>query len=102
MEGRSKISRCLIPAALLATALAVSSTPAITSTPPIPCDHASSNSTRVAGEGKQSENRPTREKCKRTPGSRTVPKGCPEGGERVPQEKRSPIDDAPPLTPLVA
>jgi hypothetical protein len=98
MEGRSKISRCLIPVAVLATALAVSSTPAIT------CDQASSHATRVAGEGKQSENRPSREKCKRVPGSRTLPKGCPEGGERLPQDnnKRSPLDDAPPLTPLVA
>ena len=87
--------------ALLATSLAVSSTP---TQPTRPCNHASSNIMRVAGEGKQSENRPSREKCKRTPGSRTVPKGCPEGGERLPQDnnKRSPLDDAPPLTPLVA
>jgi hypothetical protein len=92
------MSRCLIPAALLAAALAVGSAPAIT------CDSSSPQSLRVAGEGKQSENRPTKEKCKRAPGSRTVPKGCPEGGERLPSDnnKRSPLDDAPPLAPLVA
>jgi len=42
------------------------------------------------------------ERCKRKPGSRTpVPKGCPDGGERLPQDKRSPLDSAFPLAPLV-
>jgi hypothetical protein len=61
---------------------------------------------RTAGEGKQPENRntPAHERCKRgDKGSN--PKTCPAegGGERVPQDnKRSPLDDVPPLAPLVA
>jgi hypothetical protein len=98
MERSSKSWRCLIPAGLLAAVLVVGAAPAIT------CDHSSTQDLRVAGEGKSSENRPSRDKCKRAPGAKTVPKGCPEGGERLPQDnnKRSPLDDAPPLTPLVA
>ena len=57
---------------------------------------------QMAGEGKQPENRnPPRERCKRADKS-TASKGCPDGGERLPQDKRSPLDDAPPLSPLVA
>jgi hypothetical protein len=41
-----------------------------------------------------------RERCKRAEGR--VPKGCPDGGERLPQDKRSPLDTIPPLSPLVA
>lgn len=90
-------------AALVVAVLALPAVPAI------PCDVKSgdvesAHALRVAGEGKQQDNRGTRDKCKRSPGSRTVPKGCPDGGERLPNEnnKRSPLDDAPPLTPLVA
>jgi hypothetical protein len=98
MDGLRTSWRFLIPAALLATVLVVGSVPAMT------CEANSPHLPAVAGEGKQSDNRPAREKCKRAPGSRTVPKGCPEGGERLPNDnnKRSPLDDAPPLTPLVA
>jgi hypothetical protein len=98
MDRPSKSFRCLVPAALLATVLVVGAAPAVT------CDHSPSETVRIAGEGKQSENRSQREKCKRAPGEKTAPKGCPEGGERLPQDnnKRSPLDDAPPLTPLVA
>jgi len=46
------------------------------------------------------KNRSERERCKRTEGR--VPKGCPDGGERLPQDKRSPLDSLPPLAPLVA
>jgi hypothetical protein len=35
---------------------------------------------------------------KRTPAS----KPCPDGGERLPQDRRSPLDTLPPLAPLVA
>jgi hypothetical protein len=87
---------------LLAVVLTVSSTPAF------PCDAESAHSAKFANEGKQQESHGTREsrdKCKRASGSRTVPKGCPDGGERLPNDnnnKRSPLDEAPPLTPLVA
>ena len=30
------------------------------------------------------------------------PAKCPDGGERLPREKRSPLDSIPPLSPLVA
>lgn len=100
MEGLRKISRVLLGTALVVGVLLLPSVPALT------CDAESVHSMRVAGEGKQPENRGTRdkEKCKRANGSRTVPKGCPDGGERLPNDnnKRSPLDDAPPLTPLVA
>jgi hypothetical protein len=98
MDRSSKSLPYLVSAVLLATVLVVGAAPAFT------CDHELSRTVRTAGEPRQSENRPQRDKCKRAPGAKTVPKGCPEGGERLPQDnnKRSPIDDAPPLTPLVA
>jgi hypothetical protein len=98
MEGLRKLSRALIPAALVTAMLALPSSPALT------CDAESAHAARVAGEGKQQDHG-SRDKCKRTPGARTVPKGCPDGGERLPNDnnnKRSPLDDAPPLAPLVA
>jgi hypothetical protein len=103
MEGPRVMSRILLPAVLISAVLALPSAG-------ISCEKTNSAATplmRVAGEGKQSENRPTKEnkdKCKRTSGAHaTPPKGCPDGGERVPQDnKRSPLDDAPPLAPLVA
>jgi hypothetical protein len=40
---------------------------------------------------------------KRTEGQRTpANKPCPDGGERLPQDRRSPLDSLPPLAPLVA
>lgn len=40
---------------------------------------------------------------KRTEGQRTpASKPCPDGGERLPQDRRSPLDSLPPLAPLVA
>jgi hypothetical protein len=100
MEGLRKSFRVLIPAALLTAMVALPSAPALT------CDAAEdTHAMRVAGEGKQPDSHGSRDKCKRTPGMRVVPKGCPDGGERLPNDnnnKRSPLDDAPPLTPLVA
>jgi hypothetical protein len=98
MEGLRKSSRVLIPTALVVAVLALPAVPALT------CEIMSEHVQRTAGEGKQPENRGTRDKCKRANGSRTVPKGCPDGGERLPNDnnKRSPLDDAPPLTHLVA
>ena len=100
MEGPRVISRVLLPAALISAVLLLPSAS-------LSCENATTPLMRVAGEGKQSENRPTKDpkdKCKRTSGARApAPKGCPDGGERLPQDnKRSPLDDAPPLTPLVA
>jgi hypothetical protein len=98
MEGLRQIPRVVLQAALLGAVLALPSSPALS------CDAESAHAAQVAGEGKQPENR-ARDKCKRAPGAKTVPKGCPDGGERLPNDnnnKRSPLDDAPPLTPLVA
>jgi hypothetical protein len=40
---------------------------------------------------------------KRTEGQRSPSgKPCPDGGERLPQDRRSPLDSLPPLAPLVA
>jgi len=40
---------------------------------------------------------------KRAEGQRTpAGKACPDGGERLPQDRRSPLDSLPPLAPLVA
>lgn len=108
MEGFRTTARsvltALAAAGVLATAIPVA----------LACDtgnspestHAQKTSeSRTAGEGKQPENRtaPSRDRCKRDKSSN--PKTCPGegGGERVPQEnKRSPLDDVPPLAPLVA
>jgi hypothetical protein len=107
MEGLRITSKAFIPAALIGVVFAL---PVIglTCERSSPSERTSSSLQlmRVAGEGKQPENRAkdSRDKCKRAPGARTpAPKGCPDGGERLPQDnKRSPLDDAPPLTPLVA
>jgi len=98
MEGLRQIPRIFLQAALLGAVLALAAVPALT------CDAESAHAARVANEGKQQDSR-AREKCKRAPGAKTAPKGCPDGGERLPNDnnnKRSPLDDAPPLAPLVA
>jgi len=47
--------------------------------------------------------RPDRDCHKRTDGQRAPSsKTCPDGGERLPQDRRSPLDSLPPLAPLVA
>ena len=106
MEGIRTSARSVLKALALAGVLAAATPAAFT------CDVSSASGThadkaaesRTAGEGKQPENRnPTRERCKR--GDKGAnPKTCPgDGGERVPQDnKRSPLDDVPPLAPLVA
>jgi hypothetical protein len=100
MEGRRAFAGVLVlQAALIAGVLALPSEPASAGEPIV------SQRVQIAGEGKQTEDRGTpRDKCKRAAGSRAAPpKGCPDGGERTPNDgKRSPLDDAPPLTPLVA
>lgn len=100
MEGLRKSWRGLLPAAIFVGVLALPLTPAVI------CGEEALHGVRVAGEGQQPENRNpgAREKCKHASGSRAPSKDCPDGGERLPNDsnKRSPLDDAPPLTPLVA
>lgn len=44
-----------------------------------------------------------RDCARRAEGQRTPSgKPCPDGGERLPQDRRSPLDSLPPLAPLVA
>ena len=103
MEGIRTKPRRVLNALALATVLAVALPVALA------CDVNEStlaekaSGSRVAGEGKQPENRtPAPERCKRSDKGNNS-KSCPgDGGERVPQDKRSPLDDAPPLAPLVA
>jgi hypothetical protein len=108
MEGIRTLPRSVLTALTVAGVLAAAIPVALacdtgTSPQSTHVEKASSEG-RTAGEGKQPENRnnPARERCKRSDKSNV--KGCPgEGGERVPQEnKRSPLDDVPPLAPLVA
>jgi hypothetical protein len=96
MEGLGNHSGRMLKALAVAAVLAVLA-------PAVPAGEvACPLENRMAGEGKQPENRvPARERCKRSDKS-NASKTCPDGGERVPQDKRSPLDDAPPLSPLVA
>ena len=95
MEGLGTTSRKMLKALALAAVLAVL-------VPAVPGVEACPVGSQMAGEGKQPENRnPSRERCKRSDKS-NASKSCPDGGERLPQDKRSPLDDAPPLSPLVA
>jgi hypothetical protein len=55
----------------------------------------------LTADAPQEKNRSERERCKKMENGR-LPKGCPDGGERLPQDKRSPLDTIPPLSPLVA
>jgi hypothetical protein len=103
MEGIRTPPRRVLKALALATVLAVA-LPVTLACELNESTHADKAAgSRVAGEGKQPENRaPAPERCKRSDKNNNA-KSCPaEGGERVPQDKRSPLDDAPPLAPLVA
>jgi hypothetical protein len=109
MEGIRTIARSVLTALTVAGVLAAVIPVAIacdTGTSPESTQVHKASESRTVGEGKQPENRsnPARERCKRgDKGSN--PKTCPAegGGERVPQDnKRSPLDDVPPLAPLVA
>jgi len=55
---------------------------------------------RAVDSAQPEKGRVERERCKRVEGR--LPRGCPDGGERLPQDKRSPLDTLPPLSPLVA
>ena len=97
MEGLRTSPRIRTRTVLLALLLTLPSAPFLA------CDLTHSDIVRIAGEGKQPENRPARERCKRADNPHaTAPKGCSDGGERLPQDRHSPLDDAPPLSPLVA
>jgi hypothetical protein len=66
------------------------------------CDLANSARHVVADGSQADKNKPD---CrKRADGQRATPEGkpCTDGGERLPQDKRSPLDNLPPLSPLVA
>ncbi len=62
------------------------------------------NGTRGLADAAPAEKgKPERDCRKRSEGQRTPDnKVCPDGGERLPQDRRSPLDSLPPLAPLVA
>lgn len=86
-------SRLVLNGTLLAVVLAC---PVMLSVPV--CD---AGEQQAADTAQPDKNRSERERCKRTEG-RAAAKGCTDGGERLPQDKRSPLDTLPPLSPLVA
>ena len=92
MEARLS-RRVLVNAALLAAVLAY---PALLCAPLDGGQHE-----RVMADT-PSPDKNKSERCKRAEGARNPPKGCPDGGERLPQDRRSPLDTIPPLSPLVA
>jgi hypothetical protein len=68
----------------------------------VPCTPSDSSNHSISADSTPAEkNRAERERCKKSENGR-IPKGCPDGGERLPQDKRSPLDTIPPLSPLVA
>src|SRR4051812_48802999 len=69
------------------------------------CDLANSDRkpASVSDAAPTDKGKPDRECRKRSDGQRTpAGKPCPDGGERLPQDRRSPLDSLPPLAPLVA
>ncbi|MEJ1961990.1 MAG: hypothetical protein WDO56_10815 [Gammaproteobacteria bacterium] len=57
----------------------------------------------VADASPADKSKAERDCRKRADAGRTsAGKPCPDGGERLPQDKRSPLDSLPPLAPLVA
>jgi hypothetical protein len=68
----------------------------------VPCTPEEGRSHSISADSAPNEkSRSERERCKKTENGR-IPRGCPDGGERLPQDKRSPLDTIPPLSPLVA
>ena len=70
--------------------------------PALPCAPADGGRQSTADASQAEKSKSERDRCKRAEGSRTPGRGCPDGGERLPQDKRSPLDNIPPLSPLVA
>jgi hypothetical protein len=86
MAGRRSI-QILVSGALIATVLTL---PALSCPPTEDSYHFISDA---------SADKSKSERCKRP---RSSSKECPDGGERLPQDKRSPRDNLSPLAPLVA
>jgi hypothetical protein len=69
----------------------------------IACDLTEARAVTVADTAPAEKAKSERDCHKRTEGQRTQSgKPCPDGGERLPQDRRSPLDSLPPLAPLVA
>ena len=83
--------RSLLRGALLALMLAF---------PAVPCPSPDAAGLLRADASQSEKNKS--ERCKRSDGTRESGKNCPDGGERLPQDKRSPLNNIPPLSPLVA
>jgi hypothetical protein len=68
------------------------------------CTLAASDQASAVADGTPPEkNKADRDCRKRSEGQRAPSgKSCPDGGERLPQDRHSPLDTLPPLAPLVA
>jgi hypothetical protein len=93
-SSRAKGIRALIA---LGVVLAYPAYAAVVSTLALACNHAIAADAAPPAEKPKSD----RDCHKRTEGQRSG-KPCPDGGERLPQDRRSPLDSLPPLAPLVA
>ena len=64
----------------------------------------SSEARRVVADASQTDKSKAERDCRKRAEGQRPPAGkpCPDGGERLPQDKRSPLDSLPPLSPLVA
>ena len=85
-------SRVLLNGALIALVFAY---------PAFSCPHGNERSYADSQQQQSPPEKSKAERCKRSE-NRTPSKDCPDGGERLPQDKRSPLDSIPPLSPLVA
>jgi hypothetical protein len=94
MAPRSS-SRILVSSALVALALAFAY-------PTLSCSPSEGGHSLSADSSQPEKGKTERDRCKKAYGTRAPGKGCPDGGERLPQDKRSPLDKIPPLSPLVA
>ena len=89
-------SRALLTSALIGLVLAY---PAYTA---LACTMANGGRHITADASPVEKPKAERDCTKRVDGQRAPAKPCPDGGERLPQDKRSPLDNLPPLSPLVA
>jgi cell division septation protein DedD len=96
-SSRAKGTRALIALGVLGVVLAFPAYVAIA------CDVTQARAVTVADTAPAEKAKPERDCHKRADGQRTQSgKPCPDGGERLPQDRRSPLDSLPPLAPLVA
>ncbi len=70
--------------------------------PTLSCAPADARHSLAADASQPEKSKTERDRCKKADGTRAPGKDCPDGGERLPQDKRSPLDNIPPLSPLVA